>query len=171
MTKITLFIFIALAGLWGGTPQFRPVSGFDLERYLGKWYEIVRFDHRFERGLTNVTATYELSAPGRVRVINQGYKDAPDGKHSIAKGWAKFAAASDVGYLRVSFFRPFYGDYIIVELDPDYRYALVVSSSFDYLWILSRSAQLDETIISELLNKANALGFDISKIIRVRQDR
>lgn len=167
----SLILIIAAGGvMFGSTPRFTPIEGFELEKYLGKWYEIARFPHRFEKDLVNVTATYELAKPGKVRVINEGYKFSPEGKHSIAKGWAKFAGDPSVGHLRVSFFRPFYGDYIIVSLDDNYQHALILSSSLNYMWILARNSQIDESVYDSLVKKAASLGLDTTKLIKVMQD-
>jgi len=152
-------------------PRFNPVSDFDLNRYLGKWYEIARFQHRFEKDLVNVTATYTLRDDGKVDVLNQGYNNSKDGKLKTARGKAKFAGPKNIGHLKVTFFWPFYGDYIIVELDKEnYNFALVVSDSYDYLWILSRTPNLESAILISLLDKARELGFDTNKVYLVPQE-
>ena len=152
-------------------PRFNPVSDFDLNRYLGKWYEIARFQHRFEKDLVNVTATYTLRDDGKVDVLNQGYNNSKDGKLKTARGKAKFAGSKNIGHLKVTFFWPFYGDYIIVELDKEnYNFALVVSDSYDYLWILSRTPNLESAILISLLDKARELGFDTNKVYLVPQE-
>jgi apolipoprotein D and lipocalin family protein len=151
-------------------PKFEPVSGFDLNRYLGKWYEIARIPTSFEKGLVNVTATYSLRQDGKVQVINEGYKETGKGKHKTAKGKAKLAAKPDSGYLKVSFFGPFYADYIIIDLDlQQYDYAMV-ASSYDYLWILSRQPKMEKDIYDKLIEKASKLGFDTSRLYLVPQD-
>ena len=149
--------------------ELMPVSGFDLDRYLGKWYEIARLPIRFEKKLINVTATYSLRKDGKVKVINEGYKETKTGKHKIAVGKAKFKASPDRGYLRVSFFGPFYGDYVIIELDPEYKYAMVASSR-KYLWILSREPKMDSVVLERLVKKAEELGFDTSRLYFTPQD-
>ena len=148
--------------------KFIPVSNFSLERYLGTWYEIARMPVGFEKGLSRVTATYSLKKESTVLVINRGVKK--NGKVAEAKGKAKFGGASDLGYLRVSFFGPFYSDYVIVDLDPEYRYALVAGSSEKYLWILSRKPTLDKSITEQLLGRAAQLGYDTKKLIWTEQD-
>jgi apolipoprotein D and lipocalin family protein len=151
-------------------PVFTPVSGFSLEKYLGTWYEVVRMPVSFEKDLIKVTATYELLTNGKVSVLNQGIKKAT-GKNQTAHGKAKFAARPDVGHLKVSFFGPFYADYLIVALDTaSYKYAMVVSKGFKYLWVLSRTPKLDPTVLDGLLARAKDLGFDLSKLIMVEQD-
>jgi len=142
---------------------------FELNKYLGTWYEIARFDHSFERGLQGVTATYSLMSDGKIKVLNQGYKNSLDGKFKKAVGKAKLANPETPRNLLVSFFWIFYAPYNILELDPDYRYALIGSKSPDYLWILSRTPQLDEKTYQMLLDKAKDRGYDTSKLIKVLQ--
>ena len=142
------------------------VKTLDLNRYLGKWYEIARFDHRFERGLVGVTAEYSLLPDGKIRVINSGYKGSYTGKHNVAEGKAKVPDPSRPGQLKVSFFLWFYGDYNVLELDQEnYSYALVGSSSDNYLWILSRTPQISGEIRELLLEKARQRGYDTSRLI------
>ncbi|MDE6692402.1 MAG: lipocalin family protein [Muribaculaceae bacterium] len=140
------------------------VNNFDLNVFLGNWYEIARFDHRFERGLQQTKANYTLLANGKVRVLNTGIKK---GKHSEAKGIAKQTGTP--GLLRVSFWRPFFSDYRIMLLDSNYQYALVGSKSDDYLWILSRSPQISSEIKTLILSEARRRGYDTDKLIWVKQ--
>ena len=145
-----------------------PVSSFELERYLGRWYEIARLDHSFERGLSDVTADYSLQADGSVEVINRGY-DGNKAEWREAVGRAVFIGERDVGSLKVSFFGPFYGGYHIADLDqPGYRWALVTGPDRDYLWILARTPDLPAEVRERLVNKARALGFDTEALIWVR---
>ena len=137
----------------------------DLNRYLGRWYEVARFDHKFERGLSHCTAEYTLKEEGKIKVVNRGKKN---GKWDTAEGKAK--TTDTPGLLRVSFFGPFYSDYRILLLDPDYNFALVGSSSSDYLWILSRTPALDPIIRDTILMEAQNRGYDINKLIWVNQD-
>jgi apolipoprotein D and lipocalin family protein len=173
MLRFLLFLFAVPLLLtiqsFSAPPKLEPVSGFDLNRYLGKWYEIARLPNSFEKDLVNVTATYSLRDNGKVKVINEGYKKTKNGKHSIAEGKAKFAKSPDKGYLRVSFFWIFYSDYIIVELDPEYKYAMV-ASSHKYLWILSREPEMDNTVLDELVKRAQELGFDTGRLYFTPQD-
>lgn len=140
------------------------VTNFDLKRYLGSWYEIARFDHRFERGMEQTKATYILRGDGKVDVLNTGIKN---GKHKEAKGGAKLT--DNPSLLRVSFWRPFYSDYRIMLIDDDYQYALVGSGSDDYLWILSRSPQITNEAKGKILAEAQRRGYDTNKLIWVRQ--
>ena len=143
-----------------------PVRGFDLERYLGRWHEIARLDHSFERGLSRVTADYSRRDDGGVRVLNRGY-DAAKGAWKEAEGRAYRIGDIDVASLKVSFFGPFYGGYHVIALDPDYRWALVAGPSRDYLWILAREPQLDAAIYARLVAQAAASGFPVDGLIRV----
>jgi apolipoprotein D and lipocalin family protein len=163
------FFFIFAVQTFSVSPKYQPVSGFELNRYLGKWYEIARLPFKYEKDLVNVTATYSLRKDGILKVVNEGYKKTKDGKHKVANGKAKFGESPDQGYLRVSFFGPFYGDYVIVELDPNYTYALVASSP-KYLWILSREPKLDRGIIDTLVEKARKLGFETNRLYFTPQE-
>ncbi|MBN1981652.1 MAG: lipocalin family protein [Chitinivibrionales bacterium] len=150
----------------GSSQRYKPVDNFSLERYLGTWYEIVRYPHPFEKGLSRVSATYTQKDDGTVRVENAGYKND---KLSRATGKAKMAGAPSVGHLKVSFFLFFYDDYIIVELAPDYSHAIVTSNSSDYLWILSRTPKMDRQVFDRLVARAVELGFSREKMIFVQQ--
>ena len=141
-----------------------PVAALDLNRYLGEWYEIARFDHSFERGVEQAKANYTQNADGTIKVVNSGIKD---GKPKTAIGKGK--KTDTPGLLRVSFFGPFYADYRVMMIDEDYTYALVGSGGADYLWILSRTSGLSETAKSELLSEAKRRGYDTGKLIWVEQ--
>lgn len=158
-----------LAGLLSGcaasTSDIPAVTGFELKRYLGEWYEIARLPHRFERGLDFVRAEYTLAPDGSVRVVNSGIRDGE--KRSVV-GRAELKDPAK-GELRVSFFRPFYGDYRIIELDPEYRYAIVTGSTRDYLWILSRTPQLPEPQLAGMLERLAKLDFPLEKLEFPRQ--
>lgn len=143
------------------------VKELDINRYLGKWYEMARFDHSFERGLVGVTVTYSFRPDGKIKVVNEGYQNTLDGKHSVAVGKAK--TTSEPGKLKVSFFWIFYGAYNILELDADYQWALIGSSSDKYLWILSRTPVLEPGVLSGIIEKARQRGYDTSKLIWVEQ--
>ena len=145
----------------------KPVDHFSLERYLGKWYEIARLDQPFERGLNRVTADYSLRGDGGIRVLNRGYS-ARENAWKEAEGKAYFVNESDRGYLKVSFFGPFYGSYVVFELDHEnYQYSLVCGPDKSYLWILARTPEIKEDIKDKLVAKAAALGFDTGKLIFV----
>jgi apolipoprotein D and lipocalin family protein len=170
MKKILIVLVLFLMGCVGIPENVKPVDNFNLEKYLGKWYEIARLDHSFERGLTRVTADYSLRDDGGVRVLNRGYS-AKESKWKEAEGKAYFVKKSDQGYLKVSFFGPFYGSYIVFELDHEnYQYSLVCGPNKSYLWILARNPKIKEDIKDILIAKATALGFDTSKLIFVNHD-
>lgn len=150
--------------------SIEPVNDFQVDRYLGKWYEVARLDHSFERGLQQVTATYSLREDGGVSVVNRGYS-IQDGKWSDAVGKAYFVRDETVGYLKVSFFGPFYGSYVIFDLDQNnYEYAFVSGPDLSYLWLLSRTPTLDQEIVDRFLIKAKALGFDVGELIFVKHE-
>ena len=172
MKKLSIVLIVFIMGCGGiGIPEnVTPVDNFNLERYLGKWYEIARLDHSFERGLTKVTADYSLRDDGGVRVLNRGYS-VEDSSWKEAEGKAYFVKKPDQGYLKVSFFGPFYGSYIVFELDHEkYQYALVCGPKKSYLWILAREPLLKDDIKDMLITKATAAGFDTGKLIFVRHD-
>ena len=135
-----VLVALVLVGCTGVPRGVQPVKGFKLDRYLGKWYEIARLDHSFERGLTRVTAEYSLRSDGGVKVLNRGYSPAKKAWKE-AEGKAYFVTTADQGYLKVSFFGPFYGSYVIFELDhKDYQYAVVSGPNKSYLWTKIRGA-------------------------------
>ena len=167
MRKILILLVLFLTGCTGIPENVKPVDNFKLEKYLGKWYEIARLDHSFERGLTRVTAEYSLRDDGAVRVLNRGYR-AKENTWKEITGKAYFVKGSDQGHLKVSFFGPFYGSYIVFELDHEnYQYSLVCGPDKSYLWILARTPVLQEDIKHMLIAKAAALGFESNKLIFV----
>jgi apolipoprotein D and lipocalin family protein len=146
------------------------IDSLDVERYMGKWYEIARFPHSFEEGLVGVTATYTLQENGSIKVVNQGYKETLDGKKVSRTARARLPDLNHPGRLKVYFFLFFGADYFVLDLDQkNYHYALVGSSSDKYLWILSRTPRMDEQVYSKLVEKADSLGYDVSKLIKVWQ--
>jgi len=151
-----------------GIPEnVSPVDDFKLEKYLGKWYEIARLDHSFERDLSRVTANYSLRDDGGVRVLNRGYSER-EKRWKEAEGKAYFVQRSDRGHLKVSFFGPFYGSYIVFELDHEnYQYSLVSGPDKSYLWILARSPEMKKDLKDHLVAAAAKRGFDTSKLIFV----
>ena len=169
MKKLALLLALLLAGCVGMPDTVRPVGNFQLERYLGTWHEIARLDHPFERGLSRVSAEYSLREDGGVRVVNRGF-NAKEKKWKQAEGKAFFVQDPQTGFLKVSFFGPFYGSYVIFELDPDYRYAVVSGPDTSYLWILAREKRLDDALIQELVAKAAARGFNTSALIFVEHE-
>ncbi len=168
-TVITLasFTVALLAGCTGIPEGVTAVRGFEVDRYLGTWYEIARLDHRFERGLVDVTANYRLRDDGGIDVVNRGYRE-DEGEWDEARGKAYFVEEADTGRLKVSFFGPFYGGYNIVALDKDdYAWSMVVGPNRSYLWILARSPDIDESTVDTLTAEARRLGFATDELIRV----
>ena len=145
-----------------------PVSPFDANRYLGKWYEIARLDHRFERGKDHVTATYAQRNDGGISVLDRGY-DPVKKQWSESDGKAYFTGNPNIAALKVSFFGPFYGGYNVIALDDDYQYALVSGPNRDYLWILSRQPKIPDSVKQDYLTTAKRLGFAVDKLIWVNQ--
>lgn len=145
------------------------ITVFDLNRYLGKWYEVARYDHAFERNLVGTTAEYSLRDDGMIKVLNSGYLYTLDGKFKESVGKAKPNKNGKPGQLRVSFFGPFYSNYYILDLAPDYSYSVVGSSSPKYLWILSRTPQLKPEVQSKIVKDLQHRGYDTSKLIWVEQ--
>ena len=160
-----LVLPLLLIGCVGMPEGVEPVKGFELNRYLGKWYEIARLDHSFERGLDKVSAEYSMRKDGGVKVLNRGYSEKK-GKWQEATGRAYFVKDPATGFLKVSFFGPFYGSYIVFELDKeDYQYALVSGPDRSYLWLLARTPTIDDALKAKLLARAKEQGFDTDKLI------
>jgi apolipoprotein D and lipocalin family protein len=171
MQKLFIIILaVLLSGCTGLPENVRPVNNFKVEKYLGKWYEIARLDHSFERGLTRITAEYSLRDDGGLKVVNRGYS-ASENKWQEAEGKAYFVGDPNQAYLKVSFFEPIYGSYIVFELDHDnYQYALVSGPDKSYLWLLAREPKIKDEIKKTLIAKAASLGFDTSQLIFVDQN-
>ena len=151
-------------------PGVTPVTPFDAQRYAGRWYELARLDHAFERGMTDVSASYTLQADASLRVVNRGYAPAA-GQWREAVGKALFTGAPTTGSLKVSFFGPFYGGYHVAALDPDYRWALVVGPDTGYAWILTRDKRIAPAQQGAIVAKARALGVDTAALIWVTHER
>mgnify|MGYP001014277644 CR=1 FL=1 len=169
---LALLLSLALTACSTAPPDgVRPVSSFDINRYLGKWYEIARLDHSFERGLSDVSATYSLQDDGSVKVLNRGY-DTRNQTWKEAVGRALFIGDPATASLKVSFFGPFYGGYHVIALDQEnYRWSLVAGPSRDYLWILARERTLPAEVRDALVSKARSLGYATDQLIWVEQGR
>lgn len=165
---IVLLCFMALLSACqvAPPPGVTPVSPFDATRYLGTWHEVARLDHRFERGLSSVTAEYRDRGE-TIEVINRGV-EVSTGQWREAVGKARFLGPRDVASLKVSFFGPFYGGYHVVALDPQYQWALVMGPTRNYFWVLARQPDMDETLYQSLLVRAKSLGVDTRRLIRLR---
>ncbi|MBP5997234.1 MAG: lipocalin family protein [Azonexus sp.] len=169
---LALLLALTLSACATAPPDgLRPVTSFDINRYLGQWYEIARLDHSFERGMSDVNATYQLQDDGSVKVINRGY-DTQRQAWKEAVGRALFIGDSNTASLKVSFFGPFYGGYHVIALDQqNYRWSLVAGPDRDYLWILARDKTLPAEVREQLIGQAKALGFATDKLIWVEQTR
>lgn len=167
---LALSIALLMAGCTSMPDGVRPVEGFELDRYLGRWYEIARLDNRFERGLTRVTAEYSVLEDGGVRVLNRGFS-AAKGEWQEAEGKAYFVESPDLGHLKVSFFGPFYSSYVVFELDEEgYQYSFISGHDTSYLWLLARTPTVDAGILQRFMQRAAELGFDTDALILVAQD-
>ncbi|MGB1333504.1 MAG: lipocalin family protein [Porticoccaceae bacterium] len=144
-----------------------PVNNFELDRYLGRWYEVARLDHSFERDLQAVTAEYVTRDDGGIKVINSG-RNIDSGEIQQAEGRAYFVEDPSIGHLKVSFFGPFFGSYVIFELDQDnYQYAFIAGNTTDYLWLLSRSPKVSQELLEKFKDSATSLGFNLEELIMV----
>ena len=169
MQKFMALLFITSVLLLQACSQLpeniEPVTDFDVNRYLGTWYEIARLDHSFERGLQQV-AEYSLRDDGGIKVVNRGF-DTQKQEWDEATGKAYFVGDKNIGQLKVSFFGPFYGGYNIIALDEAYQYAMVCGPDRSYLWILARTPDLDQSIVDNLVKAAGGLGFATQELIYV----
>jgi len=167
---LTMVASTLLAGATGGSPkdELEVVASVDLSRYVGQWYEIARLPNRFEKKCADsVTATYTLRPDGKIEVVNRCRKAT--GEFTMANGKAKIVEQKTNAKLKVTFFWPFSGDYWILDLGPNYEYAVVGDPSRNYLWILSRTPQIDEALYQQLLAKMAARGFQTGRMIRTIQ--
>ncbi len=153
----------------GGPVVPQPAKAVDLNRYLGRWYELARYDMVFERGCEGVTAEYSMRPDGLVRVLNTCRRGAPDGPVKTAEGRAKVVPGSNGAKLKVAFFGPFWADYWVLDRADDYSWAIVGEPSRKYLWILSRDATPGEAALAALVARTEALGYDTSRLIIVKQ--
>jgi apolipoprotein D and lipocalin family protein len=166
MRYLLIAVCYFLSGCLAVPDGIEPIDNFELNRYLGDWYEIARLDHSFERGLEAVKAEYSLRHDGGIRVINSG-RDSKSQVAQQAEGRAYFVEEPNRGHLKVSFFGPFFGSYVIFELDENYQYAFIAGNSRDYLWLLARTPEVSEELIDQFISRASQLGFDTSQLIFV----
>lgn len=166
---LLIIISLALSGCLGMPESVKPVPDFEINKYLGKWYEIARLDHSFEEGLSQVTAEYILKDDGGVSVLNRGFL-ASENEWKEAEGKAYFVNSESEGYLKVSFFGPFYGSYVVFELDNEnYQYAFVSGPNTDYLWLLARTPSVDQELKDTFVQMVKERGFDTKRLIFVDQ--
>ncbi len=165
---IVAMLYIILSGCLGMPKNIKPIEGFEVKKYLGKWYEIARLDHSFERGMSNVTAEYSQRKDGGITVINRGYLEAK-ARWKSAQGKAFFVEDEKAAYLKVSFFGPFYGSYVVFSLDQvDYQYAFVTGLKKSYLWFLSRTPMVSQALKQQFIQQTRELGFDTDELIWVK---
>lgn len=171
LRTLTSLLFVVILNACTSLPEsVSPVKNFDLQPYLGTWYEIARLDHSFEQGLSLVSANYTMRKDGGVRVLNRGYSEEEQ-RWEEAEGKAYFVAEPTIGHLKVSFFGPFYASYVIFELDKEnYQYAYISGPDHSYLWLLARDKQVSEERKTHFIETATERGFDTSKLIWVKQD-
>ncbi|GAB1419631.1 lipocalin family protein [Bacteroidales bacterium] len=171
---ISLIVVIGIIILFNSCASIpqkaKPVENFEVNRYLGTWYEVARFDFRFEKDLDNTSANYTLDKKGNVIVLNSGYNFVKN-KWSKADGLAKFRGDKNIAALKVSFFGPFYSGYNVIALDENYQSALIAGKNLDYLWILSRTKELPDEIKTEYLKIAEDIGYDTSRLIWIKHDK
>jgi len=174
--KIAIPVSLGILGLLlfsscsvGITEGATAVKNFKSDQYLGKWYEIARFDYRFEKNLDNVTADYSLNPDGTIKVQNRGYNYVKkEWKESV--GEARFVNDKSEARLKVSFFKPIWAGYNVIDIDDDYQHALVVGHSTKYIWILSRNKEIPKSIRERFLAKAEKLGFNTNDLIWVKHN-
>jgi len=164
--RVCLFLVLFVTGCTGIPKGIEPVENFQSDKFLGRWFEIARLDHRFERGLSHVTAEYTPRDGGGIVVNNQGYSKA-NASWQKAQGKAKFKGDTDKGHLLVSFFGPFYASYVVFELD-NYQNAYVTGSNKKNLWFLSREPFVTEDAKEKFENTVGALGYNTDEIIWVQ---
>lgn len=175
LLKIGIPVTLGILGLFMinscsvGIPEgATAINNFQSDRYLGKWYEIARFDFKFEKNMNQVTANYSKNPDGTIKVENRGYNYVKN-EWKQSTGEARFVNSENEARLKVSFFKPFWAGYNVIELDPEYKYALVVGNNLDYMWILSREKTIPEAVKNQFLDKAKAIGYDTSKLIWTEQ--
>lgn len=169
MRYLYVLVFVLLTSCLSVPEGIAPVNNFELDRYLGHWYEIARLNHSFEKDLEAVTAEYSVREDGGIRVINSG-RNIYSGEIQQAEGRAYFVNDPAIGHLKVSFFGPFFGSYVIFELDQeDYQYAFIAGNTTDYLWLLSRSPRVSLKLLEQFKERATELGFDLQELILVTQ--
>lgn len=175
MKLLCLFVLVGVTACAGptttekrGLPELEVVESVELERYLGTWYEIASYPQKFQKGCTETTATYSTHESGKIRVLNRCLKN---GEQTEAKGWARVVDTKNNAKLEVSFFRPFWGEYWIIALDPNYRWAVVGHPSRDYLWILARTSALDSANYEMILEKVKAAGYDVERLVETEHSK
>src|SRR5436190_10416798 len=171
LNAVLLVVSIGIFSACSNIPEkAKAIENFNVNRYLGVWYEIARTDNRFERNMDNVVAKYSLKSNGELVVFNSGYNYEKKEWKSIT-GSAKFRGDKNTAALTVTFFKPFYGGYNVIAIDKDYKYALVAGNDLEYLWLLSKEKSMPDNIKQQYLKLAGEIGYDTSKLIWVNQDK
>jgi apolipoprotein D and lipocalin family protein len=170
---ITIFGLAIVVFSWAGAAKsdspLTVVDVVDLNRYLGMWYEIASYPSWFQKGCTGSTAEYSLLSDGKIQVINRCHKDSLEGPLKVSKGKAEVVDTATNAKLKVWFFWPFKGDYWIIDLNPDYQWAVVGEPSRKYLWILSRTPTMDEAVYQEILERLPQKGYDPAGLRKTAQ--
>lgn len=175
MRSFLIAVVVLAAGCTASTterlklPPLQTVEHVELQRYLGTWYELASFPQSFQKGCTASTATYALRADGEIDVTNRCRKGGLDGPEDVAHGRARVVDAKSNARLEVSFFRPFWGPYWVVDLDPGYGFAVVGHPSRDYLWILSRTRRLEPEVYEAIVARLSAQGYEVSRLVKTPQ--
>lgn len=166
---VTTLLFI-LSGCVSIPKGVTPVNNFEIDRYLGKWYEIARIENRFEQGLENVTAEYIATDDG-ITVVNRGYSLGKQ-QWQQSTGVAYSVSDKEIAHVKVSFFRPFYGSYVVFQLEQEnYEYAFVSGGDKDYLWLLARKFEISDEIKNEFYQQSKKLGFDVDRLVWVGHEK
>ena len=152
-----------------GLPPLQTVAKVELSRYTGTWFEIASYPQRFQKGCTGTTATYTLRDDGEIGVINRCRKGSLGGEEDSAEGRARVVDATTNAKLEVTFFWPFWGDYWIIDLGESYEYAVVGHPGRDYLWILSRTPTMDDTVYQGILDRLQAKGYSLDRLQKTLQ--
>lgn len=169
MKKMVMFFSTLFGGMAAAQTPLQTVDNVDLNRYAGKWYEIASFPASFQRNCTCTTAEYTVTDKGYVEVLNKCNKKSPQGRLAKAHGKAYVVDTTTNARLKVTFFKPFYGDYNIIDLAPDYSYAVVGTVNRNYMWVLSRKPVIDDAVYNGILSRATAKGFDTNRLVKTLQ--
>ena len=171
MKYFTLIMAVTILSACSGSQypeNIKPVEKFQLDKYLGTWYEIARLDHSFERGMDQVSATYSMREDGGVKVLNKGFQtQKQQWQESVGKAY--FVQGENTGHLKVSFFGPFYGTYVVFELGSEYQYAFIAGNDYDYLWLLSRTPVITDQLRTEFIDLVESKGYVVEDLIWVNQ--
>jgi len=165
-----LAVFVGAAGAAPKKAPLDTVDALDVQRYMGRWYEIARFQQGFEKNIVGATADYSLNGNGTVAVVNSGFKKSLDGKYSAVKAVARLPDPAVPSKLKVKFFGLFEGDYLVFGLDGEnYSWALVGDDSRKNLWFLARTHEIDDELFERMKSIAESQGYDLRELYKVPQ--